>query len=292
MRRTLPVLLCVLAATGCTASSSSHPSQVSPGPPAERLMLTALDRGDVDLTDAFAYWADRNARIARCIQPAGYAYRSFVSRSAIDRRRALGLSRMAFTERYGYGTTTLIDYVPPGTTVVDPNEFALDKMAPADRRRIAARLDDCVRAADTAAGPAPYATSQHLDPAQAARSDQILARVDADARIAAAQRIRTDCIRAAGYDPGDRRTLPYAKAAEPARDRFETAAAQLAAAGRDSTHLRLAKVLPTDQMAALATLQRREITEARRVQPCQFEYDDIYRAVYRQTLNDALNGAF
>jgi hypothetical protein len=288
VRRTL-VALTILLAAGCTAPRSDA---APPGPPAERLMLAALDRGDVPLAEAFAYHHDRNARIVQCMKPTSYAYLPFVSRAAIDSRRALGLSRQAFTERYGYGTTTLIDYVPAGTVVVDPNEIALSRLSPVERETTGKQLTACTRTVDAAIGPAPYAAQQELDATQAARSDRILARVDADPRMVAAQRTRTACIRAAGYDPGDARTLPYADAAAEARDAYEKAARDLAAAGRDSDRLRLRDVLPPDRLAALAAVQRREIAEARRVQPCQYAYDDAYLLVYRETLNAALAGAF
>jgi hypothetical protein len=287
-----PTALTFLLVTTMAAATAGCGAEPAPGPPAERLLRQAYDRGEVPLADVFGYWRDRNERMARCVEPSGFGYQPYVDRSVIDSRRALGLTREQFTARYGYGITTLIDYVPAGTAVIDPNAIALERLDAVRQTRTAKQLDYCARAVTEEIGPAPFASQDEMDGAQSARTDEILARINGDPRVTAAQSTRTGCITAAGFDPADSRTLRYSDAATAAGDRWSAALHAALTAGRDTTAITLAGVLPAKQSAALAALREEEIAEARQVQPCQFAYDDVYQRVYRETLDAALAGDF
>ncbi|MFC3500986.1 hypothetical protein ACFOOK_08425 [Micromonospora krabiensis] len=285
-------LACVaLAATVVAGCSSAEPATDSgAAKPVEEVMAQALDRGDDNRDETLAYWDQVNSALVGCMKAEGYDYQPFIDQWAVDRRIALGLSREQFVRQYGYGLTTLIDYLPPGTRRVDPNRRALAGMTSEQVGGWRGRLERCRREAEERFGPAPNVANLRLSPEQSARSDRIYGAVDADPRVVRAGEVRRTCLEEKGFDSGDARSLRLAKAAEKFRDGFERAVAEADEAGRDSAALRLSDVFSGTELGELKRLQEREIAEARQTEPCQWPYDDLYKQVYREYLDKALAG--
>ncbi|MEV4659849.1 hypothetical protein [Micromonospora sp. NPDC049301] len=282
MRGRLLLLVAVaLVLSGCGGGEPAR--RADPAGVARELTLT-LDRGDDDYDEAMDYWRRVNDSLVRCMADGGLTYQPYVDQWAVDRRIALGVSREEFAERYGYGLTTLIDYLPPGVRRVDPNLTALRQMTAERRKSYQARLASCRRDARQQFGPAPHVDTIAMTDEESDRRDEILAAVDRDPRVVRAAAERTRCIEAKGFSSADSRSLVLSQAAERYRDGFERAALAAEQAGRDSSALRLADVFGAADLAELKRLQQREIAEARQVEPCQWAYDDSYQVVYREHL--------
>ncbi|WP_147458785.1 hypothetical protein [Micromonospora sp. BL4] len=285
--RLVMVLLAGVLVSGCSGPEDPGAAESAS---VERVMEQVLERGDATRDEVVAHWDKVNAALAECMKAEGYEYLPYIDQAAVDRRVALGLSREQFVQRYGYGLTTLIDYLPQGTARVDPNREKLRAM-PADQaggwKR---RLMVCQRDAERQFGPAPNIASLTLSAEESARSDKIYASVDADQRVVEALKTRAGCLREKGFDSADQRSLALSKAAERFRDGFERAVETAAGSGRDSSGLRLEDVFAAGELAELKRLQAREIAEARQTEPCQWPYDDLYKQVYKEYLDKALAG--
>ncbi|MFC5926143.1 hypothetical protein [Micromonospora vulcania] len=281
MRRPLLLMLAMmLALAGCGTEPTRR---ADPAEVARELTLT-LDRGDDGYDQAMDYWRQVNDSLVRCMADGGLTYQPYVDQWAVDRRIALGLSREEFVQRYGYGLTTLIDYLPLGARRVDPNLTALRQMTPERRKSYQSRLTSCRRDARQKFGPSPHTDTSAMTAEESDRMDEILAAVDKDPRVVRAAAERARCIEAKGFASGDSRSLVLSAAAERYRDGFERAALEAEQAGRDSSALGLADVFGAADLAELKRLQQREIAEARQVEPCQWTYDDSYQVVYREHL--------
>ncbi|MFC4019411.1 hypothetical protein ACFOW4_15910 [Micromonospora sp. GCM10011542] len=281
MRRPLLLLVvAVLALAGC----GREPTRQADAAGVARELTLTLDRGDDGYDEVLDYWRQVNDSLVRCMADGGLTFQPYVDQWAVDRRTALGLSREEFARRYGYGLTTLIDYLPPGVRRVDPNLTALAWMTDERRTSYQSRLASCRRDARQRFGPAPHVDTSAMTAEEGDRRDEILAAVDRDPRVVRAAAERTRCIEAKGFASADSRSLALSQAAERYRDSFERAALAAEQAGRDSAGLRLTDVFGAAELAELKRLQQREIAEARQVGPCQWAYDDSYQVVYREHL--------
>ncbi|MEH1167530.1 hypothetical protein V6V47_19305 [Micromonospora sp. CPCC 205539] len=286
-RRPLLLLAAVvLALAGCGDEPTRQPDSAE----VARQMTLTLERGDDDYGEALAYWGRVNDALVRCMADGGQTYQPYVDQWAVDRRIALGVSREEFVERYGYGLTTLIDYLPPGVRRVDPNLATLRRMTPEQRETHQSRLTSCRREARQEFGPAPHVDTSAMTAEEGHRRDEILAAVDKDPRLVRASADRARCIEAKGFASADSRSLALSGAAERYRDGFQRAALAAEEAGRDSSALRLTDVFGVADLAELKQLQQREIAEARQVEPCQWTYDDTYQVVYREHLDRVREG--
>ncbi|MFI7573707.1 hypothetical protein [Micromonospora sp. NPDC049497] len=253
-------------------------------------MAQVLERGDAGRDEVLAYWSQVNESLTGCMKAEGYDYVAYVDQSAVDRRTSLGLSREQFVQRYGYGLTTLIDYVPPGTRRTDPNLETLRSMPPDRARGWHRRLASCRKDADKRFGPAPNVANLTLSPEESGRSDKIYSAVDADPRMVNALAARRSCLENKGFDSRDSGSLVLSKAADRFREDFERAVDEADKEGRDSSALRLADVFTAAELTELERLQQREVAEARQTEPCQWPYDDLYKQIYKEYLDKALAG--
>ncbi|GAB3944263.1 hypothetical protein GCM10027614_34190 [Micromonospora vulcania] len=177
MRRPLLLMLAMmLALAGCGTEPTRR---ADPAEVARELTLT-LDRGDDGYDQAMDYWRQVNDSLVRCMADGGLTYQPYVDQWAVDRRIALGLSREEFVQRYGYGLTTLIDYLPLGARRVDPNLTALRQMTPERRKSYQSRLTSCRRDARQKFGPSPHTDTSAMTAEESDRMDEILAAVDKD----------------------------------------------------------------------------------------------------------------
>jgi hypothetical protein len=278
-------LMC-LSATACGGDepeAKPTPTTNLPSIMAGQAQKRTIEQGDVD-----TFWVKYNDIMRTCMKEQGFEYRNYVPTT--DKKVALGLTDQQFAQQYGYGISTLIDYLAPGSQREDPNFKTMQKLDTAARTSFSKQFALCQQRVQDKIGPPPTGGAIKMTAADQKAMDGVLAKTTSDARVQKAKTDRAACLESKGFTAGEDLTGPISSAAEKYTTKFENAAGALDAQGRSSDKLKLTDVLDNDEMADLKKIQKREIAMAVETSPCQSAYDAAYKSVYAEQLQKALKG--
>jgi len=238
--------------------------------------------------DVDTFYVKYNEIMKTCMKEQGFQYQNYVPTT--DKKISLGLSDQQFAEQYGYGISTLIDYLAPGSQRMDPNFKAMQGLDKAARQSFGKQFTKCQQKVQDEVGPPPSGGAIKMNDSEQKAMNDVQAKTDADARVKAALAARSACLERNGFSSGEDLTQPIATAAEKYIVKFENEASAMDAAGRSSDKLKIEDVLSADEMADLKKVQKREIAMAVETSPCQSAYDKAYKTVYNEQLQKLLKG--
>jgi hypothetical protein len=223
-----------------------------------------------------------------CMKEQGFEYQNYVPTT--DKKIALGLSDQQFAEQYGYGISTLIDFLAPGSQRMDPNFKKMEGLDKAAKQSFGKQFTKCQQKVQDEIGPPPSGGAIKMNAGEQKSMDGVQARTNADPRVKKALTTRAACLEQNGFSSGEDLTQPIATAAEKYIVKFENEASTMEAAGRSSDKLKIEDVLSAEELSDLKKVQKREIAMAVETSPCQSAYDKTYKEVFDAELQKLLKG--
>ncbi|MGH3516980.1 MAG: hypothetical protein ACRDQ7_06085 [Haloechinothrix sp.] len=293
MRRPVRVVtvagLALLSACSPTTTPSPQrpPSAVS-SPLADSLLETPETETGTRASEQEAYDMRRNEIIAECMREAGFEYVPY--QSPASPQVALGLSDEEFVRAYGFGISTLIDYAPPVPATSDPNDGVRDALSESARRSYDSTMLECELLVTSAVGLPPDTGRAYLPPAVAAMQDEALDLMFQDPRVREARDEALRCMAEQGFEGGDELSGEIADRTMPFAQRFQQGRDKLVSQGHDPATVRVEDVLTPAEVTELAEIQQSEITVAVANFECSEDYLRLQDAVYREYLDELLNG--
>ncbi|RQX03903.1 hypothetical protein DLJ58_29020 [Micromonospora arida] len=240
-----------------------------------------------DVTDIADYHRRANQYMGECMQSAGFQYVAHTPPT--DPRLSLGLTEAQFTQRYGFGISTLIDHPASGQRT-DPNLAVEALLDPARQRAYAKARGACEQRRDDAVGDPPGVMRGPA--AEGAELTRVSDQANADPRIAAAKDEYARCMTGKGFTvrSGEDLSGPIHLQVEPYRQAFDTLVAEYTASGRDVAVLRVADVLDEGQLARLRHIQQAELQGAAADGACGRWLYPVAQVVHREYLDRYLAG--
>ncbi|BCJ44118.1 hypothetical protein GCM10010168_09310 [Actinoplanes ianthinogenes] len=275
----------LLSLSGCGGDKADAQPVPDSNLPSFMAQQTEKEPKQADVDD---YYVKFNDIMKTCMKEQGFDYRDYIPTT--DKKMSLGLTDEQFARQYGYGISTLIDYLAPGSQRVDPNINAVQKLDKAARASYGKQSNECQQRAQDKIGPPPSGGAIKMSTKDQQAMDGVVAKTNTDQRVKAAQADRSTCLEGKGFTAGEDLTQPISAAADKYIVKFENKAGEMEAAGRNSDKLKITDVLTADEMADLKKIQKREIAMAVETSPCQSAYDKAYKKVFNEYLQKLLRG--
>jgi len=277
-------LAILLLLGGCSSDPQTQPTPDTKLPS----FIAKQSEKKTEQQDVAAFYVKYNEIMKSCMKEQGFDYLSYVPTT--DKKIALGLSDQQFAEQYGYGISTLIDFLAPGSQRMDPNFKKMQGLDKAARQSFGKQFNKCQQKVQDEIGPPPSGGAIKMNDAEQKSMDGVQAKTNADPRVKQALATRAACLEKNGFTAGEDLTQPIATAAEKYVLKFENEASTMEAAGRTSDKLKIEDVLSGEELAELKKIQKREIAMAVETSPCQSEYDKVYKEVFDAQLQKLLRG--
>ncbi|WP_433648840.1 hypothetical protein ACQP2C_17785 [Micromonospora zamorensis] len=290
LQRVIPVVLAAAlaalvyaVASGITGSSPVN----AKGLPDLRERVRVAAQG-YDVTDIAHYHRRANQFMGECMRSAGFRYVAHTPPA--DPRLSLGLTEAQFSQRYGFGISTLFDHQPASGQRADPNLAVEALLDPAGQRAYAKARSTCEQRRDETVGDPPGVMRGPA--AEGAELTRVSDRANADPRIAAAKDEYARCMTGKGFAArsGEDLSGPIHLQVEPYRQAFDTLLAEYTASGRDVAGLRVADVLDERQLARLRHIQQAELQAAAADGACGRWLYPVAQVVHREYLDRYLAG--